>query len=62
MCVCVCGWTLNMYVFRAVPAVYGGSQARDLIGAVAAGLRHSYSNKGSEHCLYFDVTHTYICN
>ena len=35
-------------LFRAVPAAYGGSQARDLIGAVAAGLHHSHSNVGSE--------------
>ena len=27
---------------------YGGSQARGLIGAVAAGLRKSHSNLGSE--------------
>ena len=27
---------------------YGGSQARGLIGAVAAGLHHSHSNVGSE--------------
>ena len=27
---------------------YGGSQARDLIGAVAPGLHHSHSNAGSE--------------
>ena len=27
---------------------YGESQARDLIGAVAAGLDHSHSNLGSE--------------
>ena len=27
---------------------YGGSQARGLIRAVAAGLRHSHSNSGSE--------------
>ena len=27
---------------------YGGSQARGLIGAVAAGLRQSHSNVGSE--------------
>ena len=26
---------------RAAPAAYGGSQARGLIGVVAAGLRHS---------------------
>ena len=35
-------------LFRAAPAVYGGSQARDVIGAVAAGLRQSHSNAGSE--------------
>ena len=35
-------------LFRATPAVYGGSQARGLIGAVAAGLHHSHSNSGSE--------------
>ena len=33
---------------RATPAAYGGSQARGLIGAIAAGLRHSHSNVGSE--------------
>ena len=27
---------------------YGGSQARDQIGAVATGLYHSHSNSGSE--------------
>ena len=31
-------------LFRAAPAAYGGSQARSLFGAVAAGLPHSYSN------------------
>ena len=35
----------------ATPAAYGGSQARGLIGAVAAGLRLSHSNAGSEPCL-----------
>ena len=30
------------------PAAYGSSQARGLIGAVAARLCHSYSNVGSE--------------
>ena len=36
--------------FRAVPAAYGGSQARGLTGAVAAGLHHSHShsNTGSK--------------
>jgi len=32
----------------AAPAAYGGSQARDLIGAIATGLRQSHSNTGSE--------------
>ena len=31
-----------------LPMAYGVSQARGLIGAVAAGLRHSHSNVGSE--------------
>ena len=28
-------------LFRAIPAAYGGSQARGRIGAVASGLHHS---------------------
>ena len=42
--VCVC-------LFRAAPAAYGGSQTRGLIGAAAAGLRHSHSNARSEPSL-----------
>uniref|UniRef100_A0A4X1TY62 C2H2-type domain-containing protein n=1 Tax=Sus scrofa TaxID=9823 RepID=A0A4X1TY62_PIG len=34
--------------FRATPAAYGGSQARDPNGAVATGLRQSHSNTRSE--------------
>ena len=34
--------------FRATPMVYGGSQARGLIGAVSAGLHHSHRNARSE--------------
>ena len=43
-----------MFVFglfatsRAASAAYGGSQARGLIGAVAAGLHQSHSNVGAE--------------
>ena len=37
--------------FRVIPAAYGDSQARGLIGAVAASLHHSHSNKGSKPCL-----------
>ena len=33
---------------RATPAAYGGSQARGLIGAVAASLSQSHSNVGSK--------------
>ena len=33
---------------RATPAAYGGSQARGRIGAVAASLRQSHSNAGSQ--------------
>ena len=47
LCVCVC---LFAFTWTA-PSVYGGSQARGLIGAVAAGLRQSHSNAGSEQCL-----------
>ena len=35
-------------LFRAAPTTYGGSQARDPIGAVAASLHHSHSNDRSE--------------
>ena len=38
-------------VFKATPAAYGGSEAGGLIGVVAADLRHSHSNSGSEPCL-----------
>ena len=37
------------FVFsRAAPSACGGSQARGLIGAVAASLRHRHGNAGSE--------------
>ena len=35
-------------LFRAAPAAYGSSQEQGQIGAIAAGLRHSHSNGGSE--------------
>jgi len=35
-------------ISRATPTAYGSSQARGLIGAVAAGLRQSHSNVGSK--------------
>ena len=35
-------------LFRATPVAYGGSQARDPIAAMAAGLHHGHSNAGSK--------------
>ena len=35
-------------LFRTTTAAYGGSQARDLIGAVSAGLHYSHSNTRSK--------------
>ena len=44
---CCCCFLL----FRAALIAYGGSQARgQIIGAVAAGLRHSHSNAASYLC------------
>ena len=42
---------LAFCLFRAIPAAYGGSQARGPTGAVAAGQSHSHSNAGSEPSL-----------
>ena len=39
---------IKMIYSRATPMAYGGSQAQGLIRALAAGLHHSHSNKGSE--------------
>ena len=38
-CLFVC-----LFSFKATLAAYGSSQARDQIGAAAAGLHHSHSN------------------
>ena len=38
---------LFFHYFRAAPTAYGSSQARDPVGATAAGLHHSHSNTGS---------------
>ena len=35
----------------SLPAAYGGSKARGLIGAVDTSLHQSHSNAGSEPCL-----------
>ena len=37
-----------LFLFRAISKTYGNSQARSQTRAVAASLRHSYSNAGSE--------------
>ena len=39
---------LSFCPVRAALAAYGGSQARGLVGAVAASLRQSHSSAGSE--------------
>ena len=39
---------LFILLFKAAPAVYGGSQARGLIGDTAAGLHRSQSSAGSK--------------
>ena len=41
------GFFFSFCLFRAVPVVYGGSQARSQIGAVAVYLHQSHSNAGS---------------
>ena len=38
---------IYFFLFRAIGAAYGGSQARGPIGAAAAGLHHSRSSAGS---------------
>ena len=50
------GFFLFVCLFRASPEVYGSFQARDRIGAGAAGLHHSHGNSGSERSL--DLYHS----
>ena len=40
--------TKSLFLFRATPMAYGGSQARGQIRGTAAGLHHSHSNARSE--------------
>ena len=42
------GFCFVLFCFSAAPEAYGNSQARDRIGAIAAGPHHSHSNPGSE--------------
>ena len=48
--------------FRAMPAAYGGSQARGQIRAIPAGLHHSHSNVRSEPTLRLTPQLTRILN
>ena len=52
-CLCFWFWVFVGFfclflIFRATTEAYGGSQAKDHIGAIAAGLHHSHSNSGSK--------------
>ncbi len=54
--ICLCWSTTGtprryLWPFRATLSAYGRSQARDRIGATAAGLHHSHSHAGSKPCL-----------
>ena len=47
-------WFVYLFIyvfFRAAPVVYGGSQARDRVRVIAAGLHHSHSNIRSKRHL-----------
>ena len=49
ICLSIIIIVFSLFVFsRATPTAYGGSQARSQIGDVAASLRQSHSNMGSE--------------
>ena len=49
----VCTFFSPLFLFRSPPSAYGRSQIRGQISAVAASLRHSHSNIGSEtHVTY----------
>ena len=45
---CELSFSLFFFLFRATPTASGCSQARGLIGVVAAGLYHSHSNARSD--------------
>ena len=45
-------WPFFFFFLRATPTAYGSSQASSQIGALAAGLRHSHNNSGSEPYLW----------
>ena len=43
--------TVRLFLGGGTLMAYGSSQARDQIGAAAAGLHHGHSHVGSEPCL-----------
>ena len=45
-------FVFSLLSFEDCTVAYGGSQARGLIGATAAGPYHSHSNEGSKLCLW----------
>ena len=56
----ICIYVIYTYIYtlffffcflRAAPMIYGGSQAKGRIRAVAASLHHSHSDAGSQPCL-----------
>ena len=51
-CTSLCSIFFFFLLFGATLVAYGGSQARGLIGTVAACLRHSHSNIRSKPCLW----------
>ena len=51
VCLFVCLFFVFLPFLELLPEAYGGSQARGPIGAVAASLRQSHNNTGSELCL-----------
>ena len=53
MCVCFVFFVffLAFWLFGAPPAAYGRSQARDLIGTVAAGLGRSVTYTTAQRCI-----------
>ena len=60
-----CSWNLQLFLFlffpllfRAAPAAYGSSQARNQIGAAAASLHHSHSNAGWDLSHVCDLHHS----
>ena len=48
---------LFFFFFRATPGAYGSSQARNLIGAVAASLQHSHSNTRAKPSATYTTAH-----